>query len=117
MAVCTQCERERQQFAKGVCRPCYTNNTKRRGKYRIEPSEYVEMRRVQGRKCAICNEAPGKAFHVDHDHGTGFIRSLLCYKCNVGLGSFRDNPLLLRLAAAYVETNREHAARISERVA
>jgi hypothetical protein len=45
--------------------------------------------------------------HIDHNHLTGKTRALLCDKCNVGLGSFRDNPDLLRKAAAYLEFHDE----------
>ena len=54
--------------------------------------------------CAICRSAP--AAHVDHDHETGAVRALLCFNCNGGLGQFKDDPLLLQLAAAYVEGHR-----------
>jgi hypothetical protein len=58
----------------------------------------------QGGVCAICAKAP--AAHVDHDHGTGAVRSLLCFNCNGGLGQFKDDPALLRVAARYVESHR-----------
>lgn len=54
----------------------------------------------QGGLCAICRSAP--AVHVDHDHGTGAVRALLCFNCNGGLGQFRDDPEILRAAAEYV---------------
>ncbi len=40
---------------------------------------------------------------LDHDHQTGAWRGLLCSRCNTGLGHFRDDPALLRSAAAYIE--------------
>lgn len=56
--------------------------------------------------CAICRTAP--AVHVDHDHETGAVRALLCFNCNGGLGQFKDDPYLLRMAAFYVEHHRTH---------
>jgi hypothetical protein len=56
-------------------------------------------------KCAICEQAcpTGNRLAVDHDHGTGAYRGLLCMRCNIGLGKFRDRPDLLRKAADYLE--------------
>lgn len=61
----------------------------------------------QGGVCAICgtdNPSGGrrKRFAVDHCHKTGKVRGLLCNRCNVGVGSFRDDPLLAVEAAAYI---------------
>lgn len=61
--------------------------------------------------CAIC-ERPEKvidprngrikALAVDHDHGTGDIRGLLCQNCNKGLGNLGDSVEILMAAAAYL---------------
>lgn len=66
------------------------------------------MLAAQGGLCAVCQEA--LAVHVDHDHATGAVRDLLCFNCNGGLGQFRDDPELLRAAAAYVERHRDGQA-------
>lgn len=73
----------------------------------VTPEQYAEMLRMQGKVCFICGgvNANGKRLAIDHDHATDSIRKLLCSQCNVGLGSFRDNPELLRKAAEYVETH------------
>jgi len=60
----------------------------------------------QGGSCAICRTAP--AVHVDHDHETGAVRALLCFNCNGGLGQFRDDPVVLRAAADYVEHHQQN---------
>lgn len=55
----------------------------------------------QGGTCATCRVAP--AAHVDHDHATGTVRGMLCFRC-VGLGQFDDAPATLRRAARYLMT-------------
>ena len=51
--------------------------------------------------CAICQTAP--AAHVDHDHETGKVRGMLCFRCNAALGQLGDDPLVVRRAARYLE--------------
>lgn len=51
-------------------------------------------------ECVICGE-PAQV--VDHDHKTGHIRGGLCQNCNTGLGMFRDDHVLLELAALYIQ--------------
>jgi hypothetical protein len=41
--------------------------------------------------------------HIDHHHGDGVVRGLLCNQCNLGLGLFRDDSSILRRAAEYLE--------------
>jgi Recombination endonuclease VII len=49
--------------------------------------DYVKFEKAQGNKCAICNKPPNKVrLALDHDHGTGKARGLLCYSCNTKLG-------------------------------
>lgn len=56
---------------------------------------------AQGECCKICRDVMTKVC-VDHQHDTRRVRGLLCDLCNKGLGQFRDNPDVLRRAAAYV---------------
>ncbi|MGY1833365.1 endonuclease domain-containing protein [Geodermatophilus sp. SYSU D01180] len=63
-----------------------------------------DLRAKQSDMCALCGERrPG---HIDHDHRTDLVRALLCERCNLALGLFRDDPSLLRAAADYVELHR-----------
>jgi hypothetical protein len=111
LETCAQCERPSKIYNKGlgICRSCQTNNVKRKTKYGVSVAWYVETLRVQRKTCAICEQSFGRAPHIDHDHGSGQIRALLCYKCNVGLGSFMDSPKLLRMAALYLELHKTKA--------
>ncbi len=74
--------------------------------YGLSLEEYDILLLAQGGVCAICGKSQsGKRkmrLCVDHSHKTGQVRGLLCEKCNVGLGSFRDDPELLVRAARYL---------------
>ncbi len=51
-------------------------------------------------ECAICGAKD--ALHVNHDT-TGFVRGLLCGRCDKSLELFEGNPALFRQAAAYLD--------------
>lgn len=81
-------------------------------RYGITPSDFDAMLAAQCGLCAICGDAPdpeGRGayarLHIDHDHTSGAVRALLCGRCNSALGLFRDDPDLLRAAAAYLESH------------
>ena len=100
---CLPCHNARGQASRAKIGGSRTYHLTRR--YGITAAEADVMLERQRRVCAICRVAP--AAHVDHDHRTGAVRALLCFNCNGGLGQFRDDPILLRFAAAYVELHRE----------
>ncbi len=75
-------------------------------KYGITLEQRDALLAAQQGKCALCGApirfgGPGSAV-VDHCHASGKIRAILCHLCNVGLGSFRDNPTLLDKAKQYL---------------
>lgn len=87
--------------------PDYQRKRLLREEYGLTLEQYEKMLDDQGRRCAICRTdkpggSAGKAFAVDHDHGTGAVRALLCASCNQGLGFFRDDPALLAGAREYL---------------
>lgn len=128
---CVDCGKTREQTPfRGVrrrCAPCsnilWQKNQKRAGKppkvkdpvkrkldtYGVD---YEEMFRAQKGKCAICKEEETRftqtgakwSLCVDHFHVTGRVRRLLCFRCNAGLGFFRDRPDLLESAAVYLRS-------------
>jgi hypothetical protein len=80
-------------------------------KYGITIADYERMSEAQGGVCAICGEArpEERTLHVDHDHATGVIRGLLCFRCNNALGDFREEYELFRRAADYLDWDEELA--------
>lgn len=76
--------------------------------YGITAVEYDQILERQGFCCAICrsdSNEEGWSFAVDHCHDSFIIRGLLCNRCNRGLGLFKDDPDILRLAITYLEQN------------
>ncbi len=77
--------------------------------YGIGLQEYEDMFMAQRGVCAICGALPiyghGKHLYVDHCHTTKKIRALLCHHCNIGLGSFKDDQRLLKLALDYLSNH------------
>ncbi len=73
-------------------------------KYSMDIGVYNNMLSKQNNVCAICKNKckKNKNLSVDHSHSTGNIRGLLCNDCNVGLGFFQDNILLLESAKNYL---------------
>lgn len=72
-------------------------------KYGLEPDQFRVLMESQDGRCAIC-QVGIEVFmsHVDHNHVTGAVRGLLCMACNVGLGHFRDDRVLIQAADAYL---------------
>ncbi len=71
------------------------------------------MLEEQNGVCAICGKPETKIFKnkvislaVDHDHKTGKVRSLLCYRCNGVLGLIFENPSLLNKYTEYLNKHR-----------
>lgn len=56
---------------------------------------------VPPNNCEVCGDKGRICW--DHDHKTGKFRGWLCDKCNITLGQARDDPVLLRKLADYLE--------------
>jgi hypothetical protein len=76
-----------------------------RRKFGITVDDYDQMLAAQEGVCAICGREPNPniSLHVDHDHDTGAIRGLTCFRCNQAMGAFGEDASLLRAAATYLD--------------
>ena len=97
--------------------PEYNHIRKLRKLYNMTPADYDFLLEKQGGVCAICGKEPTKKrkLHVDHDHQTGGIRGLLCFRCNFGLTYFSENHLILQNASNYLATSKERASIMQNR--
>src|SRR3990167_1815157 len=72
-------------------------------KFGLDEKMYERFLLRQGGTCAICKHPPKKRrLAVDHDHKTGKVRGLLCFRCNYALGYWYDRIELLNAAAEYL---------------
>ena len=85
----------------------------REQRYGLTGEDFAAILAGQGGACAICrmNEPGGQGgWHLDHDHTCcsgktlcgDCTRGVLCARCNLGLGQFRDSVTSLLAAAEYV---------------
>jgi hypothetical protein len=70
-------------------------------KHRREMKRWEKAGRPRAARCDICGERTKTVF--DHDHESGEFRGWLCERCNRVLGSVKDDSLLLRRLARYLE--------------
>lgn len=114
---CKSCEEEKpaRDYSRNVrnstgldytCKDCVNQERKARrmmNKYGISLWQFQENRDLQDGKCAICKvDFFNKPMVVDHDHGTGSVRGLLCSQCNVGIGNLKDDTTVLQAAIDYL---------------
>jgi len=77
--------------------------TKRKREFGITHDDMQKMLDDQENKCKICETGVDFGSAVDHCHKTGKIRGILCRKCNLGLGAFKDNIDFIEKAIKYLE--------------
>lgn len=109
VAKCKPCIWAKQKEWYGQTKPARKIALKR---YSMTTSEYDSILGLQGGVCKLCGSQATvpysntnstiRALSVDHDHGTGKIRGILCGNCNLGLGYFRDKIELLEKAIQYL---------------
>jgi hypothetical protein len=76
-----------------------------KAKFGITLETYNQMLAQQNERCLGCNKHQSELkinMAVDHCHGTGKIRGLLCDACNKAVGYMKDNPLVADNLAAYL---------------
>jgi len=85
--------------------PVRARDLRLRRQYGITTEQYEQMLAHQGGVCAVCRRPPKNLpLNVDHDHTSGLVRGLLCWRCNSRvIGAARDDPSVLRAAAEYLD--------------
>jgi len=92
-------------------RPDSTRGNNLKQRFNMSIAEYNEIFLKQKGKCAICELAETsvdskgniKWLSVDHHHGNGDIRGLLCNSCNTGIGLLQDSAKIMYSAINYLK--------------
>jgi hypothetical protein len=100
-AQCRQCRKE-VEYAKRGPLAGFANGL--RSGYGMSIDDYRGILAHQGGQCAVCRESLTRPV-VDHDHKTGRVRGLICFRCNTWLSAF-ENQAFMKAATRYL---REHA--------
>ena len=58
----------------------------------VTKTAYSQILAQQDGRCAICRRTrgTGRSLAVDHDHSTGQVRGLLCFRCNTALARYEE---------------------------
>lgn len=126
---CFVCKAAPRQKQHRLCKACAAAREKvrnarpdrlRKGRITRIASKFQVPRTVaevlaDAKLCGACGkfmQRPGEA-HVDHCHGTGKVRGVLCFNCNAALGHVGDCPNRLRLLIAYLTVTETASAPIA----
>ena len=73
--------------------------------YGISIADYNGMLKRQGGVCAGCGWSPKpgqRRLHVEHNHRTGRVRGLVCWRCNSAIKKLRDDPQIAYNLAVFL---------------
>ena len=86
-----------------ICKKCAckgSRSSKIKCKYNLTVEDYNILLESVNNKCEICGSGIGLC--VDHNHSTGEIRGILCFKCNSAIGFLEDDINKLSKAIEYL---------------
>lgn len=106
----------RQDGLQTYCKACSKGEQTKwyyKRKYGITLEERDALLASQDHKCAICKDTikffdgyraarTGESAVIDHCHGSGKVRGVLCGHCNTGIGALKDNVDSLKRAIEYL---------------
>ena len=113
---CKKCEQEKSKERRHANLAVFKERrmkTDRLKKFGLLHEDYLKMAKEQNNLCAICDRPEINTFigvvrclSVDHDHVTGKVRGLLCFKCNVSIGKFDESIEILEKAITYLKKHK-----------
>jgi hypothetical protein len=119
--VCVKCACEftptltAQRYCSGSCWSSASRAKKGQRKtqqrIKLHADHFAELLKLHDGKCGVCGSENGLVWRgrlaVDHCHEGGYIRGLLCHRCNTAIGLFKDDTARLQAAIDYLNTARD----------
>lgn len=101
---CRECQRlvdaEKRKTDKGKQK--YRKRIWKQAGINITYEAYKDRYQQLDGKCEICfDQLPSLC--VDHNHGTGDIRGLLCIPCNLAIEHLKESPEIMNNAIIYIK--------------
>lgn len=105
----------RKRAARIFANPSMESDRNIKRKYNLTREQYDEKLKAQNFGCAICGEKEVstsrtggiKNLAVDHNHITGIVRELLCWRCNGTIGKINENLELLDKIKDYLVKHKD----------
>jgi DNA repair exonuclease SbcCD ATPase subunit len=72
-------------------------------KYGVTVEEIAAQVEAQEGRCPGCDQPLGGKSDVDHDHGSGDLRGILCPGCNKALGLLKESRATLLRLVSYLD--------------
>ena len=101
--LCKDCKRKQSKKYRNPERTKTYDRLRSLKSYNLSEFDYYNLVEKQNGQCIICNQKTDLV--IDHNHITKNVRGLLCSRCNVGLGLFKDNIQSLKNAIKYLQDN------------
>jgi hypothetical protein len=88
-----------------------TRDTELKKKFSITRDILNSMIDRCGNMCEICGASPtnGRGLAIDHNHSTGIVRGLLCFRCNSAIGQLKADVTTLNISNALEYIKRTEA--------
>lgn len=114
------CNKNKLNGRQSMCKPCKKQRHKERAHiqrgaelqraYGLSLEQYQDLLTYQEGRCALCLSPEEKTYKngavyalaVDHCHKIGKVRSLLCSRCNTGIGRLRESKQILHSLIEYL---------------
>jgi len=75
-------------------------------RYKMSHEEYDDMMESTGDSCPICNYDFNEGRYkrnIDHCHDTGYVRGIICHRCNLAIGALEHDVSIFERAIEWLK--------------
>ena len=120
LGLCVHCSRPATNGLKCATHPASQRQATRLYRYGLTVIEWQQLLDAAGHRCEVCGKTEQEIggsrterLIPDHDHDTGVVRGVLCWRCNVGIGLLGDSAGTVDRALSYLRRSPRKAVEAS----